>query len=143
MQNGREAALRDEIPDALRSLGVCFRAGLSLMQTLEQTASEMKGPLGELFLSAALVLQTGGTASEALALFRQRADVPELAFVAVALDVQHRSGGSLAAVLDAAGSRWKARSTLPAPSRCRRLRPSCQRASSRRCRSCLSLCSRL
>lgn len=98
----REAALRDEIPDALRSLGVCFRAGLSLMQTLEQTALEMKGPLGELFLSAALVLQTGGTASEALALFRQRADVPELAFVAVALDVQHRSGGSLAAVLDAA-----------------------------------------
>ena len=72
------------------------------MQTLEQTASEMKGPLGELFLSAALVLQTGGTASEALALFRQRADVPELAFVAVALDVQHQSGGSLAAVLDAA-----------------------------------------
>ena len=98
----REAALRDEIPDALRSLGVCFRAGLSLMQTLEQTGSEMKGPLGELFLSAALVLQTGGTASEALALFRQRADVPELAFVAVALDVQHQSGGSLAAVLDAA-----------------------------------------
>lgn len=97
----REAALRDEIPDALRSLGVCFRAGLSLMQTLEQTGSEMKGPLGELFLSAALVLQTGGTASEALALFRQRADVPELAFVAVALDVQHQSGGSLAAVLDA------------------------------------------
>ena len=83
----REAALRDEIPDALRSLGVCFRAGLSLMQTLEQTGAEMKGPLGELFLSAALVLQTGGTASETLALFRQRADVPELAFVAVALDV--------------------------------------------------------
>ena len=98
----REAALRDEIPDALRSLGVCFRAGLPLMQTMEQTALEMKGPLGELFLSAALVLQTGGTASEALALFRQRADVPELAFVAVALDVQHQSGGSLAAVLDAA-----------------------------------------
>ena len=96
----REAALRDEIPDALRSLGVCFRAGLSLMQTLEQTGSETKGPLGELFLSAALV--TGGTASEALALFRQRTDVPELAFVAVALDVQHQSGGSLAAVLDAA-----------------------------------------
>lgn len=98
----REAALRDEIPDALRSLGVCFKAGLSLAQTLRQTASEMKGPLGSLFLSAALVLDAGGTASEALALFRQRTDVPELAFVAVALDVQHRSGGSLSAVLDAA-----------------------------------------
>lgn len=98
----REAALRDEIPDALRSLSVCFRAGLSLMQTLEQTSAEMRGPLGDLFLSAALVLKAGGAASEALALFRQRADVPELAFVAVALDVQHQSGGSLASVLDAA-----------------------------------------
>ncbi|MEC4273135.1 type II secretion system F family protein [Adlercreutzia sp. R25] len=98
----REAALRDEIPDALRSLGVCFKAGLSLAQTLRQTASEMKGPLGGLFLSSALVLDAGGTTSESLALFRQRTDVPELAFVAVALNVQHRSGGSLSAVLDAA-----------------------------------------
>ncbi|WP_302962139.1 type II secretion system F family protein [uncultured Adlercreutzia sp.] len=96
------AALRDEVPDALRSLGVCFRAGLSLVQTLRQTGTEMKGPLGELFLSAACVLETGGTAGESLAVFRRRADVPELAFVAVALDVQHACGGSIAPVLDAA-----------------------------------------
>lgn len=98
----RTGATRDEIPDALRSLGVCFRAGLSLMQTLRQTGSELKGPLGEVFLSAARILETGGTATEALALFKRRADTPELAFVAVALDVQHTSGGSLAHVLDAA-----------------------------------------
>ena len=98
----RALALRDEIPDALRSLGVCFRAGLSLMQTLRQTGREMKGPLGSLFRSGALLLETGGTATEALAVFRQRSEVPELAFVAVALDVQHRSGGSVAHVLDAA-----------------------------------------
>ncbi|MCI8424177.1 MAG: type II secretion system protein [Adlercreutzia sp.] len=98
----RESDLRGEVPDALRSLGVCFRAGLTLSQTLRQTAHEMKGPLGALFQSAALVLDTGGTSTEALAVFRQRADVPELAFVAVALDVQHRSGGSVAPVLAAA-----------------------------------------
>lgn len=98
----RACALRDEVPDALRSLGVCFRAGLSLMQTLRQTGTEMKGPLGELFLSAARVLETGGTVGEALAVFRRRGDARELAFVAVALDVQHASGGSLAHVLDAA-----------------------------------------
>ncbi|MEE0705494.1 MAG: type II secretion system F family protein [Adlercreutzia sp.] len=98
----RACALRDEIPDALRSIGVCFKAGLSLMQTLHQTGSEMKGPLGALFLAAARVLETGGTASEALALFKHRADAPELAFVAVALDVQHQTGGSLAPVLEAA-----------------------------------------
>lgn len=98
----RACALRDEIPDALRSVGVCFRAGLSLMQTLRQTGSEMKGPLGDLFLSSARLLETGATASEALSVFRCRADASELAFIAVALDVQHTSGGSLASVLDAA-----------------------------------------
>lgn len=98
----RACALRDEVPDALRSLSVCFRAGLSLMQTLRQTGSELKGPLGAVFLSAARVLETGGTASEALVAFKQRSGTPELAFVGVALDVQHQSGGSLAHVLDAA-----------------------------------------
>lgn len=98
----RQAALRDEVPDALRSLGVCFRAGLSLEQTLRQTGTEMKGPLGRLFISASHVLETGGGAGEALEVFRRRADVPELAFVAVALDVQHACGGSIAPVLDAA-----------------------------------------
>lgn len=98
----RAGALRDEVPDALRSIGVCFRAGLSLMQTLRQTGTEMKGPLRELFLSSARLLDTGATATEALAAFRRRSDISELAFVAVALDVQHLSGGSLSQVLDAA-----------------------------------------
>lgn len=98
----RAVALRDEIPDALRSLGVCFKVGLSLMQTLRQTGSEMQGPLGEVFLAAARTLESGGTASEALALFRGRPGTPELAFVAVALDVQHQVGGSLLHVLEAA-----------------------------------------
>ena len=98
----RTCQMRDEVPDALRSLGVCFRAGLSLMQTLRQTGSELKGPLGEVFLKAARTLETGGTATEALALFEQRSGLSELCFVAVALDVQHTSGGSLAAVLEAA-----------------------------------------
>lgn len=98
----RTCQMRDEVPDALRSLGVCFRAGLSLMQTLRQTGSELKGPLGEVFLAAARTLETGGTATEALALFKRRSGLSELCFVAVALDVQHTSGGSLAAVLEAA-----------------------------------------
>lgn len=98
----RECQMRDEVPDALRSLGVCFRAGLSLMQTLRQTGLELKGPLGDVFLAAARTLETGDTTTEALALFEQRSRISELAFVAVALDVQHTSGGSLSAVLEAA-----------------------------------------
>lgn len=101
-EDRRSAALRDAVPDALRSLGVCFAAGFTLMQTFQQAAREAKGPLRELFAHAAHLLETGAPASEALAVFRARSSVPELSFVAVALDVQHTAGGSLAHILDAA-----------------------------------------
>ena len=97
-----EASVRDEVPDALRSMGSCFQAGLSLMQTFGRVADEAHGPLGKPFSRGRHVLETGGTASEALACLRGDRSVPELAFVAIALDVQHQTGGSMAHVLDAA-----------------------------------------
>lgn len=98
----RACAIRDEVPDALRSLGVCFKAGLSLMQTLRQTGTELKGPLGQLFIASSRSLETGGTVAEALSVFQSREGASELAFVAVALNVQHQAGGSVAHVLEAA-----------------------------------------
>lgn len=98
----RAAAMREEVPDALRAMGVCFQAGLSLMQTLEQVATEIKGPMKALFRQGAHQLETGASASSALSNFRVSSSVPELSFVAVALDVQHQTGGSIAQVLDAA-----------------------------------------
>jgi tight adherence protein B len=44
----------------------------------------------------------GATPTEALDVFRHNEAVPELAFVSVALDVQHQSGGSIAPVLESA-----------------------------------------
>ena len=96
------SALRAEIPDALRSMAVCSKAGLSLQQTLEQTASETHGQLRGLFESAARRLSTGEPPEEALSVLRGRKGLSELAFVAVALDVQHQCGGSLATVLESA-----------------------------------------
>jgi len=98
----RQVLLREEVPEALRSMGVCFRAGLSLSQTLKQTAAEMGDGIGTLFARAAARLDTGCSPTEALAVFRDQRGLPELSFVAVSLDVQHQSGGSLATVLEAA-----------------------------------------
>ncbi len=44
----------------------------------------------------------GAPATEALAVLERQRGVPELAFAAVALDVQHQSGGSIGPVLEAA-----------------------------------------
>lgn len=101
-QDRRREALREAVPDALRSMSVCFQSGLSLMQTLQQTAAETKEPLSTLFEQAAHRLEVGGGADEALSVLRGSASVPELAFAAVALDVQHQAGGSMKRVLDAA-----------------------------------------
>ena len=94
--------MREEIPEAMRAMETCFRSGLSLPQTLAQTAKECAGSLGKIFGIAARRLDMGATPAEALSVMRGNAQVPELAFVAVALDVQHQSGGSIAPVLEAA-----------------------------------------
>lgn len=98
----RAEQMRESVPDVLRSMGVCFHAGFTLLQTFQQIASEIRGPLGSLFSRAAHELETGVSAEEVLVSFRDQASIPELAFVAVALKVQHDAGGSMAAILDAA-----------------------------------------
>lgn len=94
--------IREAVPDALRSMSVCTHVGLSLQQTFNQVASEVTGPLKSLFLRAAHGFEAGKTTHEILEEFHTNSSITELAFVAVALDVQHKAGGSLRRVLDAA-----------------------------------------
>ena len=101
-EDRRRERMREAVPDALRSMAVCFRAGQSLLQTMQQVGAATKGPVGVLFQRAAHLLETGGSTHEALSVFQERGSVPELAFVSVALDVQHQTGGSMERVLDAA-----------------------------------------
>ncbi|MEG0071285.1 MAG: type II secretion system F family protein [Raoultibacter sp.] len=104
----QEMDMREAIPDTLRSMSVCFRAGLSLLQTFQQVAQETHGPLRALFVRAANDLETGHTAREALCVFRDNSATNELIFVAVALDIQHKTGGSLQQVLDTASDSIRA-----------------------------------
>lgn len=98
----RDLAMREEIPDVLRALSMSFRSGHSLSQTLSEASKETSGHLSRMLSSAADRLDMGATTTEALSAMRNNARLPELSFVAVALDVQHRSGGSIAPVLESA-----------------------------------------
>ena len=93
---------QEAVPDALHAMGSCFQAGFSLLQTFQQLAGEIKGPLGKRFAACAHLLETGHGSSEALRALRAGGKRSELAFVAVALDVQHQAGGSMRPVLEAA-----------------------------------------
>lgn len=94
--------MREAVPEALRSMESCFRAGQSLPQTLVVTSREIGGALGGLFQSAADKLDLGESTTKALSVLQSRKEIPELSFIAIALDVQHMSGGSIAPVLESA-----------------------------------------
>lgn len=104
-RQGRERqrdAMREEVPDVLHAMSACFHAGYSLMQAFSHIASETTGPLRQLFVRAQSDLATGSSASEALRRMREESDLPELAFVTAALEIQHQTGGSLQQIIDSA-----------------------------------------
>jgi tight adherence protein B len=96
----RDERLREQVPDALRSIGLCFSAGLSLQQALIQTGDEVADPLGSELRLAGADLQAGRSVTEALQRLKQRAKAADLTFVTVALEVQHATGGSLQDILE-------------------------------------------
>jgi tight adherence protein B len=96
--------LREQIPDALRSLGLCFSAGYSLQQALEQTAAETPDPLGAELGQAVCDVAAGRSITEALDALEKRTSARDLRFALVALEVQHRTGGSLKELLENAAA---------------------------------------
>lgn len=98
----RKEAVRDAIPDALESMSVCFGSGFTLLQTFRQVSEDVNGPLGKVFARCSHMLEMGSGAQAALEELRFGAQASELTFVAVALDVQHQSGGAMRQVLGAA-----------------------------------------
>lgn len=94
--------LRNSIPEALRSMSSCFGAGYTLYQTFAQISEESDGSIHKLFSKSSHVLQTGGSVSQSLQNLKDAKEAPELAFVAVALDVQHQTGGSMKPVIESA-----------------------------------------
>lgn len=101
----REEAVRTEmreaIPEALQSMKACFQVGYSLPQTIAEVRKGTAGPLSELFGEVEGVLETGGNVDDALGVLKEKSREPELVFLSAALEIQHRTGSSMASVLEA------------------------------------------
>ena len=102
MLRERRDRLREQLPDALRGLSMCFMAGLSLEQAFDQTARECREPLNRELRRVVDDLHTGSTIQESLSRLDARLVIDDMRFVAVALEIQHRTGGSMREVLDSA-----------------------------------------
>lgn len=95
-----EEKLIEQIPDALRSFGICFNAGYSLQQAFEQAALDTPAPLGMELRQASFDVNAGRSIGEALAALEMRTQASDLRFAVVALEIQHRTGGSLQELLE-------------------------------------------
>ena len=105
IRDKRNEQLFEAIPGAVESMIACFSSGFTLMQTFNRLKQDVPGPLGKTFARASHVLELGGSVEEALDTIKGEQTVSELGFIAVALDVQHQSGGAVRHVLDSvAGS---------------------------------------
>ncbi|MDR2714790.1 MAG: type II secretion system F family protein [Coriobacteriales bacterium] len=98
----RQIRLREQLPDALNAIGMCFSAGYSLQQALAQIADELPDPLGTQLRLTVDDIDVGYSISEALERLEERTDCADLRFVLVALDIQHTTGGSLRKILEGA-----------------------------------------
>ena len=101
-QEQRRLEMREEIPEALQSMKACFQVGYSLSQTVHEVAASAKGPLGALFSEVEGNLETGSDVRRALLPMRADGSEPELVFLATALEIQHKTGGSMQRILEAA-----------------------------------------
>lgn len=94
--------VRESIPEALQSMKACFYAGFSLPQILNQLSKEIDGPLARLFAQMKAMMDSGSSIEEALEFAKAQSKESELVFIAATLEIQHKTGSSIAQILDSA-----------------------------------------
>lgn len=87
------------MPEALRLLSIALDAGTSLVKALEYAADNCSEPLAGELKRTVWDLQAGQGLDEALQGLRARTGGSEFAYLSAAMEIQHRSGGSLGEVL--------------------------------------------
>ena len=91
--------LKQGMPEALRLLSIALDAGTSLVKALEYATDNCSEPLAGELKRTVWDLQAGQGLDEALQGLRARTGGSEFAYLSAAMEIQHRSGGSLGEVL--------------------------------------------
>ena len=95
----RARELEKAMPEAIRLLCIALDAGSSLVKALEYAARNCDEPLAGELSRVVWDVQAGQGFDEAMEHLRARTGGTEFAYLAVAMEIQHRSGGSLGDVL--------------------------------------------
>lgn len=108
----RAEELRREMPNVLRLLSIALESGSSISTALRYAANNSSGALADELKRSIWDIDAGQGFDEALEKLRNRTGGSEFAFLATAMEIQHRSGGSLADILDNVSEMLKQSSEL-------------------------------
>ena len=95
----RISLFEEQLPDALDLMMRSLRVGHPMNSAIGIVAHEMADPLGTEFGLIADETTYGMTITDALESLAERVPVPDLRFVAIAINIQSTSGGNLAEIL--------------------------------------------
>ncbi len=112
MRRKRLAKLADQLPDALDMLVRSLRAGHPVPTGIGIVAREMSDPIGTMFGLVADEMSYGADLKDALEKMGQRARIPEVNYMIVAIRIQYGTGGSLAEILAGLAEVMRARRNL-------------------------------
>lgn len=96
----RVEELQKGMPEVLRLLCIALESGSSLVMALRYAADNCDDPLAGELKRTVWDLEAGQGFDEALENLRARTGSSEFAYLAVAMEIQHQSGGSLTSILE-------------------------------------------
>lgn len=92
--------LRSSLPQAVRLLCISLDSGDSLQRSLEYAVKNSSGPVSRELGRAVYGLRAGQSFEEVMGELRVRTGGGEFACLAVAMEIQHRCGGTLSQILE-------------------------------------------
>jgi tight adherence protein B len=99
-RNQRIKDIREQLPNSMEAMARAVRAGETLDQAVELTASGTPEPLGIEWRRTARHLEMGLSVPGAMKSMVKRAPLMELRILSTALNVQRRTGGNLSQTLE-------------------------------------------
>jgi len=92
----KSRAFEEQLPDAIDLIVRSIKIGHPLSGAMQVIAQEMPEPISAEFATAVEGVTSGKSIPTVFAEMRKRVDVPDLAYLAMAVQIQQESGGNLA-----------------------------------------------
>jgi tight adherence protein B len=108
----RLLALQGQLSDVLMILASSLRAGHSFLQALDSVAKEIDEPAASEFGRALSEIQLGRSIDDALQALSERVGSLDLEWAVTAINIQRKSGGNLAEVLETVAATIREREAL-------------------------------